>query len=116
MALLLVLALASCGCAAHPGAAVIEGVTVGLILVIAVVVLVRLAAGTAPAAEVDLSVFKRPSGTDNSALFLGIVFGFLSFAGFEAAATLGEEARTAPRRSRARSSASRSSAGCTSCS
>jgi amino acid transporter len=32
-----------------------------------------------------------------STLFLGVVFGFLSFAGFEAAATLGEEARH-PRR------------------
>ena len=31
-------------------------------------------------------------GTSFSALFLGVVFGFLSFAGFEAAATLGEEA------------------------
>ena len=31
-------------------------------------------------------------GTSFSALFLGVVFGFLSFAGFEAASTLGEEA------------------------
>ena len=33
-----------------------------------------------------------PPGTSFSPLFLGVVFGFLSFAGFEAAATLGEEA------------------------
>ena len=36
-------------------------------------------------------------GTDSSTLFLGIIFGLLSFAGFEAAATLGEEAHN-PRR------------------
>jgi amino acid transporter len=38
-----------------------------------------------------------PKGTDSSTLFLGIIFGLLSFAGFEAAATLGEEAHE-PRR------------------
>ena len=76
----------------------IEGLTVALILVVAVVVLVRLATGTAPGGRgVDLSVFTPAPGTDVSALFLGIVFGFLSFAGFEAAATLGEETRD-PRR------------------
>jgi amino acid transporter len=39
------------------------------------------------------SVFSLQQGTGVSALFLGVVFGFLSFAGFEASATLGEEAR-----------------------
>ncbi|MGZ4639447.1 MAG: APC family permease, partial [Actinomycetes bacterium] len=72
----------------------IEGVTVALILVVSVVILVRLATGNAPGGHhVDLSVFSVPSGTGASAVFLGVVFGFLSFAGFEAAATLGEEAR-----------------------
>src|SRR6478609_9789020 len=76
----------------------IEGLTVALILIVAVVVLVRLATGTAPGGHgVDLAVFTPAPGTDGSALFLGIVFGFLSFAGFEAAATLGEETRD-PRR------------------
>ncbi len=75
---------------------IIEGVTVALILIVTVVVLARLATGSGPAGHgVDLSVFV-PSG-DPSALFLGAVFGFLSFAGFEAAATLGEETRE-PRR------------------
>ena len=75
-----------------------EGVTVALILLIAVVVLVRMLAGTAPGgAHVDFSVFTVPPGTDASTLFLGIIFGLLSFAGFEAAATLGEEAHE-PRR------------------
>lgn len=71
----------------------IEGLTVALIVIIAAVVLIRMIAGNAPGdAEVTLDVFKVPSGTDTSTLFLGIVFGLLSFAGFEAAATLGEEA------------------------
>jgi amino acid transporter len=70
-----------------------EGVTVVLILVIAAVVLVRMIAGNAPGnAHVTMDVFKVAPGTDSSSLFLGIIFGLLSFAGFEAAATLGEEA------------------------
>jgi amino acid transporter len=76
----------------------IEGATVVLILVVAVVILIRLATGTAPQGhKIDLAVFTVPPGTGVSAVFLGVVFGFLSFAGFEAAATLGEEARQ-PRR------------------
>jgi amino acid transporter len=71
----------------------IEGITVLLILVIALVAFVQMAAGTAPGgAELTLDVFKVEPGTDTSTLFLGIIFGLLSFAGFEAAATLGEEA------------------------
>ncbi|MCW2716416.1 APC family permease [Pseudonocardia sp.] len=77
----------------------IEGATVALIIVVSVIILVRLATGTAPGGHtVDLSVFSVAPGTDVSAVFLGVVFGFLSFAGFEAAATLGEEAKD-PRRS-----------------
>ena len=76
----------------------VEGVTVALIVVITAVVLVRILAGSAPNdASFDLSVFAPEPGSDMSAIFLGIVFGFLSFAGFEAAATLGEEAHN-PRR------------------
>ncbi|MBW8767622.1 MAG: APC family permease, partial [Geodermatophilales bacterium] len=72
----------------------VEGATVALIVVISAIVLVRLLAGTAPGGQTfTWSVFSVPPGTDTSALFLGVVFGFLSFAGFEAAATLGEEAR-----------------------
>ena len=77
---------------------VIEGTTVALILIVSVVILIRLATGTAPNGNtLDFSVFSVPGGTGKSALFLGVVFGFLSFAGFEAAATLGEEAQE-PRR------------------
>jgi amino acid transporter len=76
----------------------VEAVTVLLILVVTVVILVRLATGNAPDdRELTLSPFTVPEGTGASSLFLGAVFGFLSFAGFEAAATLGEEARE-PRR------------------
>ena len=76
----------------------VEGTTVALIVVVAVVILIRLATGSAPQNHaVDLSVFTAPPGTGVSAVFLGVVFGFLSFAGFEAAATLGEETRK-PRR------------------
>jgi amino acid transporter len=42
-------------------------------------------------------VFNPPSGVGAYALSIGLVFGFLSFAGFEAAASLGEETRN-PRR------------------
>lgn len=77
---------------------VVEGVTIALILVVAVIVLGRLITGDTPnGTSFDLSVFSVPAGTDVSAVFLGVVFGFLSFAGFEAAATLGEEAKE-PRR------------------
>ena len=76
----------------------VEGATVALILVITVIAVVRLAGGTAPDGHAfTLSVFAPQPGTPTSALFLGVVFGFLSFAGFEAAATLGEEAAR-PRR------------------
>src|SRR6201995_827492 len=70
----------------------VEGATVALILVVTVVVLVRLLAGNAPGGHhFTLSVFAPTPGTIFSPLFLGVVFGFLSFAGFEAASTLGEE-------------------------
>ena len=42
------------------------------------------------------SVFAVPPGTPVHEVFLGVAFGFLSFAGFEAAATLGEEAPPDP--------------------
>ena len=71
----------------------VEGATVALILVVSAVVLVKLLSHKTPAGQhFTMSVFTVPSGTGISAVFLGIVFGFLSFAGFEAAATLGEEA------------------------
>ncbi len=71
-----------------------EGITVALILIVIVIVFAKLAGHAGPGKlGVDWSIFSLPSGTPLSALFLGVVFGFLSFAGFEAAATLGEETR-----------------------
>src|SRR5271154_6468241 len=71
----------------------VEGTTVALILIVTAVVLIRLLAGNAPGHEhFTLTVFEVTPGTSFSGLFLGVVFGFLSFAGFEAASTLGEEA------------------------
>ncbi|MGH3471190.1 MAG: APC family permease [Nocardioidaceae bacterium] len=76
----------------------IEGLTVLLIVVIGIVALVKMLAGTAPGdAHFTTAVFEVEPGTSSSTLFLGIIFGLLSFAGFEAAATLGEEAHN-PRR------------------
>lgn len=69
---------------------VTEGATILLILMVAVVTLTKLVNGTG-GQHLDPSVFSIPPGTSGSNLFLGVVFGFLSFAGFEAAATLGEE-------------------------
>jgi len=72
----------------------VEGATVTLILIVTAVVLVRLLAGNAPGHEhFTLTVFQVTPGTSFSKVFLGVVFGFLSFAGFEAASTLGEETR-----------------------
>ena len=74
----------------------VEGLTVLLILVVSVIILAKLAAGSAPnGKEITFTPFAVQPGTETSALFLGVVFGFLSFAGFEAAATLGEEAQAA---------------------
>ncbi|MGH3621638.1 MAG: APC family permease, partial [Sciscionella sp.] len=76
----------------------IEGATIALILVITAVIAVRLVSGSAPDGQrVSLAVFTFSGDTGLSGVFLGAVFGFLSFAGFEAAATLGEETRD-PRR------------------
>ena len=70
----------------------VEGITVALILVVSAVILIRILAHNTPNdATFTMKVFTVPSGTSTSTLFLGIVFGLLSFAGFEAASTLGEE-------------------------
>jgi amino acid transporter len=71
----------------------VELTTVTLILIVTAIVFVRLLSHNAPGHEhFTMSVFSLQHGTGLSALFLGVVFGFLSFAGFEASATLGEEA------------------------
>jgi amino acid transporter len=76
----------------------IEAASMLLILVLMAIIVVALVDGSAPQGQsVDLDVFALPSGTDLSTLALASTFGFLSFAGFEAAGSLGEEAHE-PRR------------------
>ncbi len=76
----------------------IEGGTVLLILITAIVVLVKIASGNAPAGQtVNFDGFSLGEGVGTSAAVLAVVYGFLSFAGFEAAISLGEEAN-APRK------------------
>jgi len=75
-----------------------EAVSVLLIIVLMVVIFVRLATGSAPGdGGFSSTVFSLPPGTTSAALGLGIVLAFLSFAGFEGAAALGEET-SEPRR------------------
>jgi amino acid transporter len=70
----------------------IEGISVALILILIVIILVR-----GGAAHHLSTVPFQPGTLGFSAVALASVFGFLSFAGFEGAATLGEEAHN-PRR------------------
>jgi len=70
----------------------VEVLTMVLILVVALIVLINLAAHHAPAGQrLSTSIFTLPKGVGLSGVFFAMTFGFLSFAGFEAAATLGEE-------------------------
>src|SRR5499433_1371673 len=69
-----------------------EIVSVCLILVLMSVIYWRLAAGTAPGGQrFSGSVFVLPPGVGLSALALAATSGFLAFAGFESAGSLGEE-------------------------
>jgi len=69
-----------------------EIVSVCLILVLMGVIYWRLAAGTAPGGRhFSGSVFVLPPGVGLSALALAATSGFLAFAGFESAGSLGEE-------------------------
>jgi amino acid transporter len=70
-----------------------EGISVTLIVILVVVIFAKLIGGSAPEGhESSLSdAFTLPSGTSLDAVATAAVFGFLSFAGFEGAASLGEE-------------------------
>ncbi|MDI5970736.1 APC family permease [Streptomyces sp. SL13] len=75
----------------------LEFATMGLFTAVAAVVLVKVATGGAPGHQrLALSALASPHAAA-PALFSAVTFGFLSFAGFEAASTLGEETRD-PRR------------------
>jgi len=75
-----------------------EGISVTLIVILMVVIMGKLIGGSAPHHQsVTLDAFSIPSGATFSAVASAAVFGFLSFAGFEGAASLGEETAN-PRR------------------
>jgi len=71
----------------------LEGISVALITILVVIVLVRLIGGSAPGGQgfAVADAFSLPGGTSLDAVATASVFGFLSFAGFEGAAALGEE-------------------------
>jgi amino acid transporter len=76
----------------------LEGLSVLTIVVLIVVIFAKLIFGGAPQHQgFTLSVFAPSHGVGFSAVMLAVVFGFLSFAGFEGAAALGEETNN-PRR------------------
>jgi amino acid transporter len=71
-----------------------EGVSVLLIVVLVAVVYVRLGTGHAPAGQVlTADIVRLPPGTALSTVALAATAGFLAFAGFESAGSLGEESR-----------------------
>lgn len=65
----------------------IEGVGIVAMIVLAVAILVR---GGAPGTGIDLGTFS-PSGVEPAAILGGVVAAFLSWAGFEACVSMGEE-------------------------
>jgi len=70
----------------------IEGLSVLLIIVLMVVIFVKVLSGSAPGGqEATLNVFSPPGRIPFSTVAIAAVFGFLSFGGFEGAASLGEE-------------------------
>ncbi len=70
----------------------LEGISVTLIVILMIVIVVKLIAGSSPHGQtITFNAFKIPGGTSLSAVGGAAVFGFLSFAGFEGAASLGEE-------------------------
>jgi amino acid transporter len=71
----------------------LEAVSVLLILVLVAIVFVKLASGDVPRGqELSFDWLSVPDGVAFSTVALAVTFGFLAFAGFESAASLGEEA------------------------
>src|SRR3954449_8143809 len=70
-----------------------EGISVTLIVILVVVIFAKLIGGSAPSGHESsfADAFTLPGGTSLDAVATAAVFGFLSFAGFEGAASLGEE-------------------------
>jgi amino acid transporter len=75
-----------------------EVASVALILVLMAIIVGKLAFGGAPDGRgLTADIVRVPAGTSLSTIALASTFGFLSFAGFESAGSLGEES-TDPRR------------------
>jgi len=75
-----------------------ELVSVSLIVVLMAAIFIRIAAGHAPGGQhFTADVFRLPSGLPWATIGLAAAAGFLAFAGFESAGSLGEES-TAPTR------------------
>lgn len=69
-----------------------ELIGAALVTILNLVVLFRLGTGSAPGGRgLSLAFLQLPAGTDITTIGGAAVFGFLAFAGFEGAATLGEE-------------------------
>ena len=76
----------------------VEGVSMALILILVAVIYAKLAAGSAPAGRgLNGDWLHLPAGAHFSTIALAGTFGFLSFAGFEAAGSFGEESGTPKR-------------------
>jgi len=70
----------------------LEGLSVALIVILVIVIFVKLATGDAPQGQgFTADIFKVPEGTSLDTVATAAVFGFLSFGGFDGAASLGEE-------------------------
>jgi amino acid transporter len=75
-----------------------EGVSVLLIVVLTAVILVRAGTGHAPGSQVlTADVLRLPPGVGAATVALAATTGFLAFAGFESAGSLGEESRSPTR-------------------
>ncbi len=75
-----------------------EFIGVVLVTFLSIVVIVRQGIGHAPGnVRLTLDIFKFPPGTTFGAVAGAAVFGFTAFAGFEGAATLGEETQNPKR-------------------
>jgi amino acid transporter len=69
-----------------------EAVSVTLIVILIVVIFAKLIGGSPPGhGDISRDAFSLPEGVGTGAFGLGVVLAFLSFAGFEGAAALGEE-------------------------
>jgi amino acid transporter len=76
-----------------------EAASMALILATAAIIVLKLVVGATPRAQgITATAFQLPPGTSLATVALASTFGFLSFAGFESAGSMGEEAHRPLRR------------------